>query len=401
MNQRRTKVGVLTNYNVFLVILRTARNQITLSSPVLRDSNLRVGLEEGFANDMSVWALLLALLLYAGQPDKIEEKADIWKALWVRSPGEEQDKSTKKRRRSWGGGDGNERSKKTGAGDENWGGTPAETGPEDGTEKVQHRIRCGSTPNPKSSAGWSVEMQPKVPPPTDHTFSNQPSMDEGHISFLGLSPSPSVRLSHCTPLSNANLHFHQTSRNVSQQTLLWFEERRFHLTNPVPSLSNIEANPWLSLDELIAEGPHFTTFSASAPDCLSPDADDLASSCSTEPDTFSAGSSAETHVNLTQPPATIDPPPRQYILKLARLFSPPHHTELGLASGSDIVSALELELRCYTNHLADLQGSIVPRFHGLWLSQSPGGQWAILLLEKVGLGGKQMRKWEELTKGES
>jgi len=395
MDSRRTKVGVLTNYNVFLVILRTGKDKIVLSSPVIRDRISRASLEPGLANDVSVWKLLLALLLYVGRPENLQGKTGIWADLWVRDPGERKEISTKKRKRN-SGRDGGDQRKTTKAGEEDRSGSPAEPDDKDGAEELDHKVHCGSTSSSNSRAGSNAEIKPTDASSMDLTFTDYPSMDDEPSSLPRLSPSPSSYLDARSPLYRANLHFHQTSRQISPQDLLWFEERRFQLTKPSPSLSNIEADPWLSLDEMIAEGPHFTTFSASALGRLNPHTDNLSDSCHTEPDTFAAGSSPKTLVDLV-----LSPPQCQYILKLARLFSPPHHTELGIVSGSDIVSALELEVRCLTDHLVDLQGSIVPRFHGLWLSQSPGGQWAILLLEKVGLGGKQIRRWEDLTWSES
>ena len=81
MDSRRTKVGVLTNYNVFLVILRTGKDKIVLSSPVIRDRISRASLEPGLANDVSVWKLLLALLLYVGRPENLQGKTGIWADL--------------------------------------------------------------------------------------------------------------------------------------------------------------------------------------------------------------------------------------------------------------------------------------------------------------------------------
>ncbi len=85
MDTSKCGVGLLTTYDVYLVILRQSNNHIVLSSPVIRSAVDRNSLADPFRNDLSVCDLFLALLLFASQPQRLEETPGIWEGLYVRS----------------------------------------------------------------------------------------------------------------------------------------------------------------------------------------------------------------------------------------------------------------------------------------------------------------------------
>lgn len=83
MHTRRVPLGVLTNYDIFVLLVRAGPSQMILSSPIIRDRNVRVGLSDRMINTMSVWEFLLALLLYTARPERLTSRGGVWDNLYV------------------------------------------------------------------------------------------------------------------------------------------------------------------------------------------------------------------------------------------------------------------------------------------------------------------------------
>jgi hypothetical protein len=114
MDTGRVALGVLTNYNVFILLVRKGPGDIVMSSPVICDSTERSQLpqlDSRLANDMSVWQFLLSLLLYSGQPNRLTEKGGVWRELYVRPEEEHEAGKGAKKRKGEGGGKGKKKAR--------------------------------------------------------------------------------------------------------------------------------------------------------------------------------------------------------------------------------------------------------------------------------------------------
>jgi len=156
------------------------------------------------------------------------------------------------------------------------------------------------------------------------------------------------------------LRFTNASRPILKDLDLYDVERleslTFHPSTPI-SRGDVPSQLSLSLNQLLSQGKHFHVFQASA-----------------------------------FPPH----PDQEYIVKLAYLLDVPHHTELRLASGTAIWSALRSEA-LVLDSLEELQGVVVPRFYGSWISTD--GEWGVVLLERV--RGVVRVRWEDMTGSEA
>ncbi len=381
MDGQRLKVGVLSNYNVYIVVLRIANDHIAISDPVLRSTSLRQVLDPPLANDMSVWELLLALLLYAAQPTRLETRGSIWSGLWVKDvedvlrPGKRTggkrplSSPTKNRAR--------QSDEPHGKGDIGDGGPVSGDSDSDMARGTFRRpedldyaraggVRHVSDSSDTSSISNSMS-EPSLATPRDRDkksrfpidiktgvgdespFKKSPlNLDATWSTFSpSLSPHLHAKTKIPSTLSPSMTSYHHPtptlcfdldSPHVPEQELLRLAEQKFRLV--VPPRRAPLGDVRLSVNHIISYGQYFTTFAASSDTPI-------------------------VHSSL--------------VFKLARLTTPSHHHESRLPSGREVRRTLDNEVQILTGPLNDLQGSVVPTFHGLWRAD----EWAIILLERV------------------
>jgi len=148
MDTSKCGVGVLTSYDAYIVILRLTNNHITLSSPVIRSTINRDSLDDPFRNEMSLFDLLLALLLFVAQPKRLEEKSSLWTGLYVRT--EEAERPTHTKRKNKEAGSTSKRSKQAGPSRAGEGQGANESG--EGGEQDQLDVEVRDSPHP--SRNW-------------------------------------------------------------------------------------------------------------------------------------------------------------------------------------------------------------------------------------------------------
>jgi len=142
----------------------------------------------------------------------------------------------------------------------------------------------------------------------------------------------------------------------------------------------------LELERLIAGGEHFLSFSASASTSVDAYEEDEG--------VYIVGlDSRPSH--LANPTTPKPSPDKRLIIKLGYLLNRPHHLSHHLPSAVDIAFAIENEVRILSGPLTDLQGTVVPRLHGLWRSED--GDWAMVVMEDVGDGTGALRMNEGLS----
>lgn len=205
-------------------------------------------------------------------------------------------------------------------------------------------------------------------------YSNPSSMNPGYSD----PPSSTNLIRYSTHTHPSSLVFTATSSSVHTQfesyDIYHLESLTFHRSeDPGYSIrgggggGDSGRRLQLRLNELVTQGEHYTTFVATRAGKRDEDMD------------MGMGMSGQRV---------------EYIIKLAYLLDMDNHAELRLPRGYSIKSALINEAQIITGPLRDLQGVVIPRFHGLWFS--PGDEWGLIIVEK--LRGKVHRKWEDLSK---
>ncbi len=417
------KLGLLTNYDVFIVILRLSSDTVTLSSPVIRKEISRNSLPANLANDTSVFDLLLALLLFTGKPQRLDAiNSGLWVGLYVRKPNEDRPTHTKRKGREKESGN---KKRKTGEGEggpsgfEDGRGDSGANDHDHGGEKLleggyqmerrrerprrsdESGLSLGDTsipslrdPDTSSFTQGSNEDQ-KIITPTSATFDL--NLNQSSSLFSG---EPSSFLS--DPKSGTNtrfgpvlhLDYQPSGRPLAVEDVEFLTSTEWYPVIP----STLAEEERVVIDRLITHGEYFKTFSARS----SSDQDSLiAHSYSTDHPLSSRSTASD--VSMTSHPTANDHPlpspflsSHQLIIKLAYLRHPRHHEELHLASGPEIAQAAEAECRILSGPLRDLQGERVPRLSGMWRSRD--GIWGLTILGKV--DGRQLGEGEALEEGE-
>ncbi len=392
MDAARCKVGLVSNYDAYIVILRLAVDKVALSSPVIRQTSLRTTLPEPLANGMSVYDLLLSLLLFTANPSRLT--GEVWLKLYVRERIDDRLTHRPKLKRK-GNGSGSAGNKKSRADDNGGSGSGSgrraaeESGESQGdsqlsgggrAELTRSRARTSHTLVPSLNSSSSTQSSdqvvetPDVGPGSSSPLFG-PLVERSSLHLL-LDPKQAPHTHHPDPEMYLDCDAVETPLYLVHVDFL-----RPIVWRPIVTPSTLGR---IMIQRLIAQGEHFTTFSATS----------TSSSSSSYDSTFPSS-----HASTTSPSRSHDSqmiPETELIVKLARLYDRPHHKELGLPSGSDVARAVETERRILSGPLRHLQGSSVPRLEGVWRSAS--GEWELVVLGKV--AGRQMGQEDMLEEGE-
>lgn len=406
MDDRRVTVGVVTNYNIYLVILRTAIDHIVVSSPIIRKLSLRLTLEEPFTNQMSVYELLLSLLLHSARPERVEitaKEKGLWKGLFVREPVEKASGGKRKRGDDGSGGSsrkrGGERKDGGEVRDQAEGGDASEGSQSGEGEQVNDdsagRENVRTTPRRSDESNTSpVSGAPTLIASSPTIDLSAPSSTMIPPNAKSTMPTPTLRFTATSP---------ELRRIMRTDEIEWMEGSTFFLADP-PSIDLMDeccSELELVLDELLMQGDRFITYSALARVVGHVKDPDIQSRHDNNNQDIHANHEQGIHeVKHTDHPeysykinddsssdiANVQTSPslfgsrHGFIVKLADLHTREHQIELDLPDPTTIRHAIRNEIRALTGPLADLQGVSVPRCYGSWISS---GGWAVVLLEKV------------------
>ncbi len=390
MDAGRCPIGLLTNYDAYIVILRVSQSGIALSSPVLRKATSRNSLGP-LKNEMSVLDLLLALLLYTARPGRL--KGSVWSGLYVREIRREEPTHAKRKNEE---GSGSRSGKRKGKikqreeESEDGGGqsgrglterTDEDVGPSAGQEWHGTPVRI-SRKRPrefdKATTTMTTTETTFFPTSVDVSFSSEgedqrivtpTSFTFDHPNSQSL-PSNSKRHPKHDPHLGPVLHLDYDPRHVPP-VLSSLELEPLTMTSFYPvnrsdlwEIEPLERDLDIVLHRLIVVGNYFRTFSAS------------------------------------MPPRTLDPerPSRSpsIIVKFAYLQDPEDSEELNSTSGSEAMQAVENEWKVLNGPLRDLQDRQIPKVYGMW--RSGCGDWAMLVLEHI--EGEQLEPGRELSRVE-
>ncbi len=431
-------VATLSNYNAFIVILRPSVDQILLSSPVLRQCvTKRDELEHPLTNDMSVWDLLLALLLYSARPERMSGiRAALWDGFYVKPSGQGSvHESAKKRKNPGGWGEGSSKSQRghnkgVGAGSSGrkasgdsegadvveQGGVTSNTN-HDHDHKPDHdrdNAHDGGGPTPHADDFPLGTRRPRVSDESNpglKTDTTGQSVSSGSSTSTDPDTPVSARFFMMGPTATHPVADADADADVAPLGLLHLDLERvtdtgqlslfdrdqltgpFHLLVspsrprprpgvPVPDPGTadkdkrVDAELHLSLDTMLALGHISSTWSATV---TVPDPTSSGSVSVSGPDFIPSNTTRSEGEPGLGDADTLHA--TRLILKLTYLVAPPHHHERRLPSSTDRAMAVRTEVGVLTGSLAGLQGTVVPVFYGLW--SSPDGRWVVMVVEHV------------------
>jgi len=435
MDRTNCAVGLLTSYDTYIVVLRLAIDHIVISSPVIRDATFRRQLPLAFGNDMSVFDLLLALLLFTARPERLKGQEGMWLGLYVKEEvGEKKTHGTKRK--------GKERDDVSPAKKRSQGGAGGSGGPSGGMNddtrggewNGKEGERDGSPSHrypPTLDSAQTRQLRLLDPPPKRPRRSDESSVSDGALTISNPSDiilTPSSTSFNITPaFPHIDLHSKPCSSSPSPPAFSLSPTLSLKIDPPsrgqfsildaaffrntpffpvVPSkLGQGGTEVQCVLDRILASGEHYITFSGWAGSSGYRESErnegekgeedngeaDPEESFKASPGDDSQLTATSRHTNSRPVPSRPDPHPpnlqpapfraQSLIFKLAYLIDRENHKMLRLPSGADVACAVENEVRALSGPLADLQGGVVPRLQGLWRSVS--GEWAVIVLEMI------------------
>lgn len=367
MNVAKCRVGLLTNFDTYVVLLRRSVRTVLVSSPVLRQSIARASLEPKFANHMSVLNLLLSLLLFTAKPGRLEViNKGIWTGLYVRE-GEVARPVHQKRTRQEKDVEGPVTPQKRFRAGGHEGGSEGDD--HEGDRSVSSRIvsvkgprRSDESPIPSLTlhdSNPATDQDEVIVTPMMTDFVSNINLPDPQLQLLPKrsdSPWPARKTGPMPPVwaspSCLFLAYEPGEQSGGGPSLSALDVESLCNIRFVPiRLPSISLGGLVVINRILAVGEYFIT--------------------------FVAHSSPSTAI----------------ILKLAFLGDKTDRELRQLPAASEVAGAFETEVGI----LSDLQGEGVPRLYGSWMSDDD--LWALMALEKI--EGRQLSSADVITHDEA